>query len=70
MHIYRGYRFEGLPVLIIWTAFFVLALMFEEEARKLHAWAFLLLMALVTGLCVASGYILYRIHAGSKPHLD
>lgn len=62
MHLYRGYRFEGLPFFTIWTAFFVLTLILEDEARQLRAWAFLLFMAFVTGLCIAGEYILYRVH--------
>ncbi len=61
MHLYRGYRFEGLAVLVIWTAFLVLVFIFEDGARQLLPWAFILLMVIVIGLCVAGEYILYRI---------
>ncbi len=61
MHLYRGYRFEGLAVLVIWVAFLVLVYVFEESARQLLPWAFMLLMAIVVALCVAGEYILYRI---------
>ncbi len=70
MHLYRGYRFEGLPVLVIWAAFLVLVFIFEVEARRLLPWAFILLMALVITLCVAGEYILYRINAGSSQPRD
>ncbi len=53
MHLYRGYRFEGLAVLVIWVAFLVLVFVFEESARQLLPWAFMLLMAIVVALCVA-----------------
>ena len=56
MHLYRGYRFEGLAVLVIWAAFLVLVFIFENAARQLLPWAFILLMALVVGLCVAGEY--------------
>ncbi len=70
MHLYHGYRFEGLPVLIIWAAFLVLVFIFDEGARQLLPWAFVLLMALAIGLCVAGEYILYRINARSSQPRD
>jgi cell division protein FtsW (lipid II flippase) len=70
MHLYRGYRFEGLAVLVIWTAFLVLVFLFEEEARRLLPWAFILLMGLVIALCVAGEYILYRINSFVSPRRE
>lgn len=67
---YHGYRFEGLSVLVIWTAFLILVFIFEEAARQLLPWAFVGLMFLVIGICVASEYALYRIHARSSPRRD
>ncbi len=67
MHFYHGYRFEGLAVLVIWLAFLVLVFIFEEAARSLLPWAFMLLMALVVGLCVAGEYLLYKLNRLSSP---
>lgn len=66
----HGYRFEGLSVLIFWAALFVGVFVFEEEARRLHAWAFLLLMFVVTALSIAGEYVLYRVHARSSRGFD
>jgi membrane protein YdbS with pleckstrin-like domain len=70
MSIYHGYRFEGLSVLVIWTAFLILVFIFDEPARRLLPWAFVILMGLVVGLCVAGEYVLYRIHARSTQRDD
>ena len=70
MHLYHGYRFEGLPVLVIWVAFLVLVFIFEVEARRLLPWAFVSLVALVIALCVAGEYILFRINARSSQRHD
>lgn len=68
MHLYRGYRFEGLAVLVIWVTFLVLVFIFEEATRSLLPWAFMLLMAIVVALCVAGEYLLYRLNALASRH--
>jgi hypothetical protein len=70
MHLYHGYRFEGLSFLIFWAALFVGVFVFEEEARRLHAWAFFFLMFVVTVLSIAGEYILYRFHVRSSRRFD
>lgn len=66
MHLHHGYRFEGLPVLIIWTVFIGLAILFEAEVRRLQPWAFFLLMVLVTAISVVGEVLLYRVHTRSS----
>jgi len=62
MNVHHGYRYEGLAVLIIWAVFIALAVVFEDAARRLLPWAFLLLMIAVTGLSIAGEVMLYRQH--------
>jgi len=63
MHLHHGYRFEGLFALIVWAAFFALVLIFDAQARQLRPWAFLLVMALITGTSVIGETVLYRLHS-------
>jgi len=63
MHAFKGYRFEGLAFLVLWAAFIAGVVIFDQEARRLHAWAFFVLMAVVAGLCIAGEYFFYRLHS-------
>ena len=65
---YHGYPYEGVPTLIIWIVFFVGVLIFEEAARQILAWAFLMLMAIVTAASVVCEYLLYRLQDQHTPH--
>ena len=65
MQAHHGYHYEGLAVLLIWAVFIALAIVFEDQARRLQPWVFLLLMVAVTALSIAGEVMLFRRHVRS-----